>query len=151
MIAVSAIYFLTPMGLATAGSAIEEAGALACVVDKWDEKEQEKGHKLVDYAGRCIAVPHDASTASYSEDCTGKYEYMPDGAWRGDGTCTRSLKGGDKIFDSFQEGSHLKEYTYQTTGGTGKYQGATGSGTYNLDNLSDTLQGGRFKGKLLLH
>jgi hypothetical protein len=60
------------------------------------------------------------------------------------------MKGGDKIFDSFQEGSHLKEYTYQSTGGTGKYQGAAGTGTYNLDNLSDTLQGGRFKGTLLL-
>ncbi len=136
--------------MASAGSWIEEAGALSCVVDKWDEKEKEKGHKLVDYAGRCIAIPQDVSTANYSEDCTGKYEYMPDGAWHGEGTCTRSLKSGDKIFDSFQEGSHLKEYTYQTTGGTGKYQGATGSGTYNLDTLSDTLQGGRFKGKLML-
>jgi hypothetical protein len=27
---------------------INEAGALACVNDKWDVKEPEKGHKLVD-------------------------------------------------------------------------------------------------------
>jgi hypothetical protein len=149
-IAIGAISFFTSINLAGAGSAIEEAGALSCVIDKWDEKEKEKGHKLVDYAGRCIAVPHDASTASYSEDCSGKYEYKPDGTWRGDGTCTRALKNGDKIFDTFEEGSHLKEYLYKTTGGTGKYQGATGEGTYTLDNLTDTLGAGRFKGKLML-
>ena len=149
-VAISAVCILGPIDFAAAGSSIEESGALSCVVDKWDEKEKEKGHKLVDYAGRCIAVPHDASTESYFEDCSGKYEYMPDGTWHGDGTCTRSLKGGDKITDNFQEGSHLKEYTYQTTGGTGKYQGVAGSGTYTLENLTDTLGAGRFKGTLQL-
>jgi hypothetical protein len=29
------------------------------VNDKWDEKEPEKGHKLVDYAGRYVAIPGD--------------------------------------------------------------------------------------------
>ena len=32
---------------------------------------------------------------------------------------------------TWEEGSHLnKEYTYEATGGTGKYQGVKGSGTY---------------------
>lgn len=61
-----------------AGQTIEEAFALACVTDKWDVKEPEKGHKLVHYAGRCIDVPDDKSEALTSEDCVGKYEYMPD-------------------------------------------------------------------------
>ena len=30
---------------------------MACVNDKWDEKEPEKGHKLVDDASRCVAHP----------------------------------------------------------------------------------------------
>ena len=29
---------------------INDTGALACINDKWDEKEVDKGHKLVDYA-----------------------------------------------------------------------------------------------------
>jgi hypothetical protein len=38
-------------------------------------------------------------------------------------------------------GSHLKEYTYKVTGGTDKYEGASGGGTYVYDNLTDTLAG----------
>ena len=46
---------LLVLGNAGANSqTINEAGALACVNDKWDVKEPEKGHKLVDYAGRCV-------------------------------------------------------------------------------------------------
>ena len=137
-------------GQVQAGPTIEEAFALACVTDKWDVKEPEKGHKLVDYAGRCIDVPDEKSEALTSEDCVGKYEYMPDGSWKGSGTCTRNLKGGDHITDTWEEGSHLKINVYKTTGGTGKYQGATGGGTYTMDSITDTLGGGRLKGKISL-
>ena len=37
-------------GVANAAETINDAGALACINDKWDEKEVDKGHKLVDYA-----------------------------------------------------------------------------------------------------
>jgi hypothetical protein len=47
-------------------------------------------------------------------------------------------------------GSHLKEYTYKFTGGTGKFQGASGGGTYLYENITDTLAGGTYKGKLVL-
>ena len=47
--------------------------------------------------------------------------------------------------DNWEEGSHLKEYTYKNTGGTGKYAGASGGGTYTLEELTDTLMGGRAK------
>ena len=46
---------------------------------------------------------------------------------------------------TWEEGSHLKEYTYKVTGGSGKYQGATGGGTYFYENLTDTLSGGTYK------
>ena len=49
-VAVPATLFILGNGAANAGQTINEAGALACVTDKWDEKEVEKGHKLVDYA-----------------------------------------------------------------------------------------------------
>ena len=35
--------------------------ALVCVNDKRVETEPEKGHKLVDFAGRCRAIPNDRS------------------------------------------------------------------------------------------
>ena len=137
-------------GVANAGQTINDVGAMACVNDKWDEKEPEKGHKLVDFAGRCINVPDDPAEAKNAGDCVGNYEYMPDGSWKGSGTCTYTFKGGDKVNDSWEEGSHLKEYTYKFTGGTGKYEGASGGGTYMYENITDTLAGGRYKGQLVL-
>jgi hypothetical protein len=51
---------------------------------------------------------------------------------------------------TWEEGSHLKEYTYKNTGGTGKYQNASGGGTYTLEELTDTLLGGKYKGTIEL-
>jgi hypothetical protein len=136
-------------GPANAGQTINDAGAIACVNDKWDEKEVEKGHKLVDYAGRCVHIPDDTA-APFATDCVGKYEYKPDESWKGTGTCTNTYKGGDKTSLTWEEGSHLKEYPYKITGGTGKYQSASGGGTYTLEELTDTLMGGKFKGQIVL-
>jgi hypothetical protein len=122
---------------------------MACVTDKWDVKEPEKGHKLVDAAMRCVLIPEDPAEPAYSEDCVGKYEYMPDESWKGSGTCTDNYPDG-KVNVTWEEGSHLKEYTYTITGGTGKYQGVKGGGTYMYQSLSDTLSGGRYKGQLVL-
>lgn len=141
---------LLAAGPANAGSTIEEKGALVCVVDKWDETEPEKGHKLVDFVGRCVDVPDEDGWPIASSDCTGKYEYMPDGSWKGTGGCTLTYKGGDTRTDTWEEGSHLKLNTYKITGGTGKYKGATGSGTYSQESLTDTLGGGRYKGTVEL-
>ena len=82
-------------------------------------------------------------------------------AWESTSTCLMgagraavlalsNYKDGDKLYQSFEEGSHLKEYIYKWTGGTGKYEGASGGGTYMYESLTDTLSGGRFKGKIIL-
>jgi hypothetical protein len=147
-LALSAAFLILGNGVAYARQTINEAGALACVTDKWDEKEPDKGHKLVDYASRCISIPDDPDVLKYTMDCVGNYEYMPDGSWKGSGTCTDTFKDGDKKIESWEEGSHLKEYTYKYTGGTGKYEGVSGGGTYTFDNLTDTLGGGRYKGNM---
>jgi len=117
---------------------------------KWDEKEPEKGHKLVDFAGRCINVPDDPAAPKNAGECVGNYEYMPDESWKGSGTCTYTFKGGDTLSDSWEEGSHLKEYVYTKTGGTGKYQGVKGGGTYMYESITDTASAGRIKGTLIL-
>jgi hypothetical protein len=150
LIAVPAALFLLGNAPAKAAQTIEEAGALACVIDKWDEKEVEKGHKLVDAAVRCVDIPDDDAAPKYSQDCVGKYEYMPDESWKAAGTCTDTYKSGDTKFESWEEGSSLKHYTYAITGGTGKYQGASGGGTYFYENLTDTLSGGKYKGSIVL-
>jgi hypothetical protein len=146
---VPAALLVLGVGMANA-QAINEAGAIACVNDKWDVKEPEKDHELVDYAGRCVSVPDESTEPKYTMECVGKYEYMPDGSWTGAGTCTDTFKSGDTKIESWEEGSHLKEYKYKYTGGTGKYQGATGGGTYTLEELTDKLLGGRYKGELML-
>jgi len=135
---------------ASAVETLKEVGALACVNDKWDEKEIEKGHKLVDYAGRCVRIPDDPAEARDTADCAGKYEYLPDETWKGSGTCTWNIKGGDKQYEVWEENSQLKDYPYKWTGGTGKFQGAKGSGTYTYENLTDTLAAGRYKGTMEL-
>ena len=50
---------------------------------------------------------------------------MPDKTWKGAGTCSLTFKDGDKLYESWEEDSHLKEYTFKITGGTGR-QGASG-------------------------
>lgn len=134
---------------AIAGKSSNEAGVLVCVTDKWDEREPEKGHKLVDMTARCVVMPDDPAGLRYTEECAGKYEFMPDGTFKANGSCTYALKSGDKIFDTFEEGSHLKESTYKITGGTGAYQNVGGGGTYSCETLTDTLCGGRYKGSVM--
>ena len=53
-VAVPATLWILGSGAATAGEPNKDTGAMACVNDKWDVKEPEKGHKLVDAAMRCV-------------------------------------------------------------------------------------------------
>ena len=69
----------------TNAGALNDTGTMAGVTDKWDEKEPEKGHKLVDAAMRCVLVPDDPAEKAITQDCVGNYEYMPDGSWKGEG------------------------------------------------------------------
>jgi hypothetical protein len=76
---------------------------------------------------------------------------LPDETYKGSGTCTLKFKeAGDTLTDTWEEGSNLKETPYKITGGTGKYEGASGGDTYTCENLTDTLAGGRYKGTIKL-
>lgn len=148
LIAVSASIVLLTGAPAVAERTIAQAGALVCVTDKWTEKEVEKGHKIADAVMRCVAVPDSETEPKYAQDCTGHYEYAADGSWKSEGSCTNTYKDGDKSYETWEEGSHLKQYLYKRTGGTGKYEGVTGGGTYMYEGLTDALFGGRYKGTL---
>jgi hypothetical protein len=56
-VASTAAFLILGSGSAKSGQTINDVGAIVCINDKWDEKEVDKGHKLVDYAGRCVNVP----------------------------------------------------------------------------------------------
>jgi hypothetical protein len=101
-VASTAAFLILGSGAAKAGQTINDVGAIACVNDKWNESEPDKGHKLVDYAGRCVNIPDDPAAPKATADCVGKYEYMPDKSWKGSGTCTYTFKGGDKLNDSWE-------------------------------------------------
>ena len=92
-----------------------------------------------DAAMRCVLIPDDPAEPTISQDCVGNYEYMPDGSWKGTGTCTDNYPEG-KISLTWEEGSQLKEYTYTKTSGTGKYQGVKGGGTYMYQILPTRSQ-----------
>jgi hypothetical protein len=44
---------------------------IVCVVDKWDETEPEKGHKLSDVAMRCVFIDDDPAVPKTTEECVG--------------------------------------------------------------------------------
>lgn len=148
--AVIAPLLMIGSGSAKAGETLNEEATFACVIDKSSQSEPAKGHKLSQYNFRCVVIPYDPAMPMYTEDCVGNYEYKPDGSWKADGACTDTHKGGDKVFLTFHEGSHLNEKSYKISGGTGKFEGASGGGTYTDEFLTDTLTGGRTKGKIVL-
>ena len=79
-----------------------------------DESEPDKGTQVGRLLSqRCVLIPNDPAQPKFAQDCVGKYEYMPDKSWKATGTCTDTFKGGDKRYETWEEGSHLKEYTYK--------------------------------------
>lgn len=150
-VVVPAALFTLGIGAANAGKVVEGAGAVACVNDKWNVSEPEKGHKLIDFAGRCVFIPNDAAAEKATQECAGKFEYMPDGNYKASGTCTHTFKSGDKRYHNWEEGTHIKERgRFTITGGTGRLDGVRGSGTYTMDELTDSLQGGTYTEKVEL-
>ena len=55
-VAVPTTLLILGSGVANAGQTINDVGAIACVSDKWDVKEPEKGHKLIDFAGLRLSI-----------------------------------------------------------------------------------------------
>ena len=62
------------------------------------------------------------------------------------------LKVETPSYVTWYEGSHLKEYLYKITGGTGKYEGASGGGTYTSEAFkrTDTLAAGKYNATIEL-
>ena len=150
LVAVPAALFILANWPANAGQTINDVGAIACVNDKWDEKEVEKGHKLVDYAGRCVTIPDDSAAPKKTLACVGKYEYMPDESWKASGTCTHNLKGGDKYPRPGRRVRSSRNIRTRSPAAPENTKAPSGGGTYTYENLTDTLSGGTYKGQIVL-
>jgi hypothetical protein len=125
----------------------ESTGALALVIDKWDRKfEAETGNTLVEYVGRGLGIPDDDAEPPAVGSYVGTYKFEPNGKWKGSGTGTETFKDGSTTNYTWEEVSTLKEGTYKYTGGTGKYAGVSGSGTYTLYEGYDTYRPGTLQG-----
>ncbi len=145
--AIAAALLLAAAGTANAGERIESSGYDACIIDVWDELALDEGHSLALYKGRCVTFLDDPSAAGHMStgECAGTYEFMPDESWNGSGYCTWTYRDGDTLFLKFWEGSDMEVSRYDWVGGTGRYAGATGGGTYTGEELTDTLSASRWK------
>ena len=145
--AIAAALLLGAAGAANAQESIESSGYDGCVTDLWDVMELDEGHSVVLAKFRCVTFTDDpTSPVHYSTgDCTGTYEFMPDESWKSSGYCTWTFRDGDTAFLKFWEGSDMEVSRYDWVGGTGRYTGATGGGTYTTEQLTDTLTANRIE------
>jgi len=149
-VASTAAFLILGSGAAKAGQTINDVGAIACVNDKWNESEPDKGHKLVDYAGRCVNIPDDPAAPKATADCVGKYEYMPDKSWKGSGTCTYTFKGGDKLNDSWRRVRTSRNTRTRIPVERANTKALVAAARTPLRELTDTLLGGKYKGTIQL-
>jgi hypothetical protein len=81
LIAMPVAMLVLGSGLACA-EPINDSGAFACVADKWIETKREKGHKWIDYAGRCVGIPDTSGAPKFTENCVGNSSICPTRARR---------------------------------------------------------------------
>ena len=139
--AAAAALLLIAAGTASAGERIKESGHEAFRTNVWDVLELDEGHSVAWWRGEGVYFDDDPSAASHlsTADCAGTYESMPDETYKGSGFCTYTDRDGDKHFLKWWEGSDMEESRYEYIGGTGKYTGLGGGGTYTAEELTDTL------------
>lgn len=149
---VAAALLLAAAGTANAGEGIESSGYEAFRTNVWDVLELDEGHSLAWWRGEGVYFDDDPSAVDHMStgECAGTYEFMPDESYTVTGFCTYTDRDGDKHFVKWWEGSDMEEGRYEYIGGTGKYAGATGGGTYVGEELTDTLSAFTTKGVMEL-
>jgi hypothetical protein len=117
--------------LGNAQQIIEENGVDSFVFDN-RTLELEDGHSITLSYGRGVEVAADPSMPTHLSaiDCAGMVEAFPTKTYKASGYCTLTAPGGSKLFQRWQEGTEMPEGQYETFGGTGKFEGAKGKGTY---------------------
>jgi hypothetical protein len=99
--------------------------------------ELDEGHSVMLTFGQGVEVAADPSMPTHMSaiDCAGMIENFPDKTYKGNGYCTLTAADGSKLFQRWQEGTDMAEGRYETFGGTGKFEGAKGGGTYTVGEI----------------
>src|SRR6476660_3383444 len=92
-VASTAAFLILGSGAAKAGQTINDVGAIACVNDKWDVSLK---RTQVDRLRGSMRKDPRRSHRTEVHGGLRRKKYMPDGSWKGNGTCTYTYKGGDK-------------------------------------------------------
>jgi hypothetical protein len=131
-----AVAMLVSAGSAHAQQMTEEKGVDSFVFDT-RVLELEEGHSITLSFGRGIEVADDPAMPTHMSaiDCAGMIENFPDKTYKGNGYCTLTAADGSKLFQRWQEGTDMAEGRYETFGGTGKFEGAKGEGTYTVAEI----------------
>lgn len=87
-----------------------------------------QGRKLMRAHGTVVRENGDV----YSQWCTGHQGVLASGQAGGAGYCTSFLDNGDMLYFSYLLGEEDEPATWTVMGGTGAFEGATGSGTSTI-------------------
>lgn len=128
-------------GAAGAGERIEETGREAFSTTVWEVLELGEGHSVALWRGHGVAYSDNPKSPLHlaTIDCAGSFEFMADGTAKDSGHCTYTTRDGDKLFDKWWQSPGMETSRYEWIGGTGKWAGATGGGTYTVTQLDGGL------------
>ncbi len=138
---VAAAILLGSVGTTVAGETISASGDSTAVFVV-DVLQLEEGHQLILYRGKYVFIAQDTSTPNHlavgdcyaSVDAQGELESVQ-------GYCAFTDRGGDRYFVRFERGTGEEDGRWSVIAGTGKWDGATGGGTYVSETISPPPNG----------
>lgn len=145
---ITGILLIAVAGTAQAGERVEQSGHEAFATDVWEMLQLGEGHSVALWRGRGVAYADDPESPLHlaAVDCAGSFEFMPDGTSKESGHCTYTTVDGDKLFDRWWQSPGMESARYEWIGGTGKWAGATGGGSYSVTQLSESLLSVSYRG-----
>ena len=137
---------------ATASQSIDQSGTEVFTTEVWKNIELGKDRSSAIWQGLGAVEADDPEMPLHraTANCVGIYEFGPGDRSTAQGRCAYTLQDGEKIFLEWGHDQENPQPHYRWTGGTGRYQGASGGGTYALEQLDNGLSVGTFNGTLKL-
>jgi hypothetical protein len=128
---------LSTTGAATAGDPRESSG-YAVGFGEVTAAELPSGGSIGVFTGRETQVINDPSDPGHmaTGKCYGVFEVSAEGAYSDRGNCVYTDRDGETFSIKFSTAPGAGG-THEYTGGTGKWEGVTGSGTYEVTDLGD--------------
>jgi hypothetical protein len=127
---------LSTTGAATAGDPVENSGYDVGFAEV-TAADLPSGGSFGIMTNREIVINNDPSSPDHlaTAKCYGFFEVSAEGAYSDNGHCIFTDRDGETFSLKFRTGADGGTYEY--TGGTGKWEGVTGAGTYVAADLAD--------------